>query len=100
MLAAVDDQIVRGNLRSGDRLPGERALAELLGVSRPSVREALRVLERMGVVVAGVGSGNAAGSVIAGQPSEALSQLIRLHLTLANFSLDDVVRARSTLEGT
>jgi len=98
VLAAVEDQIARGNLRPGDRLPGERELAELLGVSRPSVREALRVLEWMGVVVAGVGSGKDAGSVITGRPSEALSRLLRLHLALSNFNLDEVVGTRIALE--
>jgi len=98
VLAAIEEQIVRGNLNAGDRLPSERELADFLGVSRPSVREALRVLEWMGVVVAGVGSGKDAGSIIAGKPSEALTRLLRLHLALSHFSLDDVVRTRVTLE--
>lgn len=50
----VADQIeryVEGNgLSPGDRLPGERELCELLGVSRTSVREALRSLQTRGVV--------------------------------------------------
>lgn len=98
VLAAIEEQITRGNLRPGDRLPSERDLAEVLGVSRPSVREALRVLEWMGVVVTGVGSGKDAGSIITGRPSDALSRLLRLQLALAHFNLEDVVRTRVTLE--
>jgi DNA-binding FadR family transcriptional regulator len=98
VLAAVEDQILTQKLRVGDRLPSERDLAEALGVSRPSVREALRVLEWMGVVVAGVGSGKDAGSIITAQSSEALARLLRIHLALANFGLDDLVEVRIILE--
>lgn len=98
VLAAVEAQILRGRLRPGDRLPSERDLALALGVSRPSVREALRVLEWMGVIVAGVGSGKEAGSIIADKVSDALTRVLRIHLALANFGLDDVVDTRSALE--
>lgn len=98
VLEAVESQILRGHLRSGDRLPSERELSVMLAVSRPSVREALRVLEWMGVIVAGVGSGRDAGSIITGRPSEALSRVLRIHLALANFSLDDLVATRIALE--
>jgi GntR family transcriptional regulator, transcriptional repressor for pyruvate dehydrogenase complex len=42
--------ISEGLLRVGDRLPAERELAEKMGVSRPSVREALQKLEVLGLV--------------------------------------------------
>jgi len=42
--------IARGDYQPGDRLPSERELVELLGVSRVSVREAIRSLEAVGVV--------------------------------------------------
>jgi DNA-binding FadR family transcriptional regulator len=98
VLAQVEEHILRGRLRSGDRLPGERALAELLGVSRPSVREALRVLEFMGIVTIGWGSGSDAGAVLSNGSSEALSNILRLHLALANYELEDVVEARTLIE--
>ena len=41
--------ILKGGLKAGQRLPSQRELAEQLGVSRPSVREALTVLETMGL---------------------------------------------------
>ena len=53
----IENQLSSGQLAVGGRLPAERTLAEQLQVSRTSVREAIRILEAMGVVRAGVGSG-------------------------------------------
>ena len=49
--------ILQGGLAAGDRLPSQRDLAVRLGVSRPSLREAISSLETMGLVVVRVGSG-------------------------------------------
>jgi GntR family transcriptional repressor for pyruvate dehydrogenase complex len=49
--------ILRGGLNAGDKLPSQRDLAEQLGVSRPSIREAISVLEVMGLVNVRIGSG-------------------------------------------
>ncbi|MFF4210414.1 FadR/GntR family transcriptional regulator [Streptomyces sp. NPDC001796] len=98
VLARIEEQILSGNLRVGDRLPPERELVDLLGVSRAAVREALRVLEAQGVLRSRVGTGPTSGSIIAAMPSHGLTQLLRLHIALANFPLGDVVEARATLE--
>ena len=45
VMAWVTEELTSGRLRIGDRLPGERTLAETLEVSRASLREALRVLD-------------------------------------------------------
>lgn len=42
--------ILDGQLKPGDRLPSERALMDLMGRSRPTIREALRMLERDGFI--------------------------------------------------
>jgi len=42
--------LARGQWRTGDMLPGQRELAEQLGISRPSLREAVTVLETLGLV--------------------------------------------------
>jgi len=98
VLAKIEEQIANGQLRSGDRLPAERDLATELGVSRPAVREAIRVLEAMGTVVQGTGSGPDAGTVLSAVPGAALTHLISLHVMLASIGTADVVRARVALE--
>jgi GntR family transcriptional repressor for pyruvate dehydrogenase complex len=98
VLDQIEEQILAGTLRVGDRLPGERDLASHLQVSRSAVREAIRSLEAQGVVRAGVGSGKDAGTVVSAMPSQALTRLLRLHVALANFPMDDVIDARVMLE--
>jgi len=51
------DQVETGALQTGDRLPTERQLMEMLSVSRASVREALQTLTGMGIIEARVGDG-------------------------------------------
>ncbi len=53
----IQNLIAERRLQTGDRLPSERELAELLSVSRASVREALRVLSAMGLVEVRPGDG-------------------------------------------
>lgn len=98
VLAQIEQQILSGQLRSGDRLPGERQLSEMLGVSRPSVREAFRVLEALEILRARTGNSEGSGSVVEGQPRAAVASVLRLHIALANFSMDDVTETRILLE--
>jgi DNA-binding FadR family transcriptional regulator len=49
-------QIIRGELNPGDMLPPETQLVHILGVSRPTLREALRILEAEGLIVVVPGS--------------------------------------------
>jgi GntR family transcriptional repressor for pyruvate dehydrogenase complex len=55
--AKILDQLRQKELKPGDKLPPERELAEILGVSRPSLREALRALSIMKVVEVRQGDG-------------------------------------------
>ena len=55
--ARIEEMVASGQLQSGRRLPSERRLAELLGVSRGSVREAITELEVKGLVTRRPGSG-------------------------------------------
>ena len=57
VVAYIRRLIEGGNLKAGDKLPPERELAELIGVSRPSVRVGLRSLATVGVVESRRGSG-------------------------------------------
>src|SRR5436309_8894721 len=74
------DAILAGNIAEGERLPNERDLADRFEVGRPTVREALRSLEALGIVEIRPGR---AGGAYAIRPSEAtlgsaLSTLVNL----------------------
>lgn len=54
---SIADEIVAGELKTGDRLPPERALATRYGVSRPLIRESLRTIEELGLIETRPGRG-------------------------------------------
>ena len=54
----LEKMTLEGTLKSGGRLPAERALAEQFGVSRPSLREAIQKLTAKGLLVSRQGGGN------------------------------------------
>lgn len=56
--AQIKEMIKQGQLQPGDRLPPERELAEILGVSRATVREALRSLSAVGMISIRQGEGS------------------------------------------
>ena len=98
VVAEIENRLIAGSLKAGDRLPPERQFAEALGVSRGAVREALRILEAIGVVEAGTGSGPSSGSTIVKDSISGMAMVLRIHLQLASFSQDDVVEVRLLIE--
>ena len=95
--AAIDhltEAIERSRLRSGERLPGEHELARLLGISRPTLRQAVRVLERSGVLE--VRRGKTGGMFLASEliPTVAVSSAVALEESAAT----ETLRARRVLE--
>ncbi len=98
VLEKIERDLLEGRLGPGDRLPPERELAATLGVGRSSVREALRVLEVMGLIRTATGSGPTSGAIIISTPHGGLATLLRLQVAAQGFPLDDVVRARLVLE--
>ncbi|WP_293786263.1 FadR/GntR family transcriptional regulator [uncultured Aeromicrobium sp.] len=94
----IKDEVFAGRLRPGDRLPGERQLSEQLNVSRPAVREAVRILQAMGIIQASPGTGARAGLIISATPSRALSDLLGVHVALSNYSVPEVMEVRLALE--
>ncbi|KUI28847.1 GntR family transcriptional regulator [Mycobacterium sp. IS-1496] len=98
VLERIERDLAGGALAIGDRLPGERALAGELSVSRSSVREAIRVLEAMGVVRTAVGSGPEAGAVVVADPSSSIGSALRLHTATRHLPIADLVDTRILLE--
>ncbi|MBO0609335.1 FadR/GntR family transcriptional regulator [Myceligenerans salitolerans] len=98
VLARIEAELVAGRWALGERLPGERALADELGVSRTSVREAIRILEAAGVVRTAVGSGPTAGAVVVDRPAAGLHMAMRLHVSSGALRVPDVVATRVLLE--
>ena len=98
VLAHIEADLLGGRLRPGDRLPGERALAVELGVGRSSVREAIRVLEVLGLIRTATGSGPSAGAIIVALPGGGMSALMRLQVAAQGFPVADVVKTRLVLE--
>ncbi|WP_299637190.1 FCD domain-containing protein [uncultured Ruegeria sp.] len=71
--------ILRGILRPGERLPSERELAERMGVSRPSLRDAISELQEQGLLTAKAGSGIYVAEVLGSAFSPALIRLFGSH---------------------
>jgi GntR family transcriptional regulator, transcriptional repressor for pyruvate dehydrogenase complex len=85
--------IDHGELRPGSRMPAERELASLTGVSRPTVRAALQALAAMGVVKTRHG----AGTFISEKPLFE-SESLRIMAAVHGFSREDMFEARRLLE--
>jgi DNA-binding FadR family transcriptional regulator len=98
VLERIESDLRNGRLAPGDRLAPERELATQLGVGRSSVREALRVLEVLGLIRTATGSGPSSGAMIVATPRGGLSALLRLQVAASGFPVDDVVRTRLVLE--
>jgi GntR family transcriptional repressor for pyruvate dehydrogenase complex len=88
--------IVSGQLGEGDSIGREPELVERFGVSRPSLREALRILEAEGLITVGRG---VLGGVFVHEPDQRMTaRTAALVLQARNVPLADVYDARSMLE--
>lgn len=88
------DMVSARALRPGDQLPPERELAESLGVSRPSVREAIRGLAILGVVRSRQGG----GAYITRLDAEALLGPLQFFLSLEDVNIRELYDARALVE--
>jgi GntR family transcriptional repressor for pyruvate dehydrogenase complex len=96
LVAQLREMIHRGELRPGDRLPPERDLAKLLGVSRPTLRAAIRSLAAVGVLQSKQGAGT---FVVESDGPPALdSAPLRMMASLHGFKTSEMFEARRSLE--
>lgn len=93
----IRQQLARGQLRPGDRLPGDRELAEQFGISRSGVRDALRSLESAGLVE--VRTGVNGGFFIHSGDSTGLTRTVQDMVSLGRVPIVDLTEARVELMG-
>ena len=91
----VEQLILRGILRPGERLPAERELAERLAVSRPSLRDAIAQLQASGLLTAKPGAGVYVADVLGSAFSPALTELFARH----DEAVVDYLSFRRDMEG-
>ncbi|NUP30721.1 MAG: FadR family transcriptional regulator [Streptomycetaceae bacterium] len=88
--------ILSGEVGPGARLPNEQEMMARYGAGRPTVREALRLLETRGLIVLKTGPGG--GPVVCRPPKASLSEALSLVLQIEGASFRDVTDARAALE--
>jgi DNA-binding FadR family transcriptional regulator len=89
-------QIVRGELSEGDALPSEAELMSQFGVSRPTLREAFRVLESEGLI--SVRRGAHGGARVQTPNGDTAARYAGLILEFRGATLEDVYDARNIIE--
>ncbi len=88
--------IQKSNLKPGDKLPVRDELSEMLGIGPRVLREALSVLEHQGIIR----TQSKAGTIIANPSAERLESPFRWYLEFAGYELEDMIRARASIEAT
>lgn len=90
------EQITSGELKPGERLPDERSLAEMFGVTRSRIREALRALSLIGLIDIRPGGGSFVSKQSAQIPRETI--LWSYHREISDY--ENLYDARKLIEGT
>lgn len=93
IVAQIQDMIMKGELKRGDRLPPERQLAELLGVGRPALKQAISALEVMGIIRSRQGDGN----YITADSVDIITPLV-IQFYLNDGKMDDILEFRYMIE--
>jgi GntR family transcriptional repressor for pyruvate dehydrogenase complex len=98
VLEQLQRMILEGTLAAGDRLPSEREMMDRFGVSRPTIREALRVAESLGLIA--VRHGDPLGARVLAQPSLGVTRVLDGLLAAERISVAELLELRMVLEGT
>ena len=93
IIESLRQDIVTRRLPDGERLPSEKELSDRFGVSQPTVREAIRALETLGLVEVLHGS----GSFVRSQGDFALASALQTLLQLRSVGIMDVIDIRQVL---
>lgn len=90
----IKELLERGELKAGSRLPPERELADMLSISRPSLRTALKALSVMGIIRAKPG----AGTYIAEEIPEVFTEPMQFMTLIHNTSVEELFETRRIIE--
>lgn len=93
----VEDAIVNGDLKPGDRLPPERELRKMLDVGRGTLRESLRVLEQKGLIE--IKTGAKGGIFVKKLSSDQMSENLGLFVRSHQVTLGHLAQFREDVEG-
>lgn len=88
------NRIMAGELRPGEKLPPEREIAQMLEVSRNSVREALRIMDMMGVISSQQGSGN----YITCEFQKSIAETMGMMFAMSQINYQQISQIRYALE--
>lgn len=94
VIEQIEQMVMSGKLKKGDRLPSERALSEQMNVSRASIREALRALDVIGLIESRQGGGN----YIVESFDKSLFQPLSIMFMLQQGKPEEITRLRRVLE--
>lgn len=83
-----------GQLHIGDKLPTERNLSETLGISRNTVRDAIRIMDSMGILKCKQGSGNYLSNDI----NKNISETLKFMLLLKEIRFEEINQLRRSIE--
>lgn len=97
IITQIEDAIVSGELKEGERLPPEREITDMTGTSRGTVREALRVLEQKGLIV--IKTGTAGGAFVRPVSPQKVSESLALLIQTQQVSMKDLAEFREGVEG-
>lgn len=92
---AIISYITHNHLKPGDRLPSERELASMFGVSRPAVREAAFALSTIGIIE----TRQQAGMYLSSANKKTSLDSFRLQMQAGQFDMKDLYELRRVLEG-
>lgn len=90
----IKKQIRHGELSIGGKLPAERELSDILGISRNSVREAIRTLDNMGIIESQHGAGN----FLTGKFESSLEESLSMLFLLNQIDYNQISQLRRALE--
>lgn len=93
---AIKEWVVERGLEPGDRLPGEADLIDRFGMSKGTIREAMRLLQAQGLIVTKTGPGG--GSFVGDVGKDRAHALLGNYFYFKKISIDDIYQVRIALE--